>query len=427
MRFTVHRPTDVEVSPCGHRPSGGDVACGVHVGIARPGLAGDAPENRLALAILRCNMPACGASLRRVRGRDLFDPAKCLVLQSRDEFAPPAAKDRTVESPLLSDPATWTFGRSSCTAGHTPNIESFDSNRVESTGDVGAGLFHPVLPTVGLARPQFSDGQLRSGTTVRPLLGARKSTLQHFQPACLPGTQMRYVHQFARRQRRRNSNATVYAYDASVTGAGDRLGYVREGNMPAAGPVKGHPVRLHRFGHVPGEPESHPPNLGYKNLAVAPVQPLYVCGFDPYLAESFMNAGFAPRRSSVGAVEEVAHRLGEIPKRLLLQSRRTGGEPVEFGARIGQLSTLLGKARRSTAWTPVILLLNSQIPYVSGLSAVPTQRNGLFLGRKEAVSGHTRNIASTTDNNAERRCVALPRSGCINDRHGVPTSWRSQT
>ena len=33
MRLTVRRPASAEVSPCCHRPSGGDIACGVHVSI----------------------------------------------------------------------------------------------------------------------------------------------------------------------------------------------------------------------------------------------------------------------------------------------------------------------------------------------------------------------------------------------------------
>ncbi len=36
MRFTVRRPPNGEVSPCCHRPSGGDVACSVDVGVAPP-------------------------------------------------------------------------------------------------------------------------------------------------------------------------------------------------------------------------------------------------------------------------------------------------------------------------------------------------------------------------------------------------------
>ena len=73
MRFTVRRPASAEVSPCCHRPSGGDVASCVHVSIARPRGAGFAFENRLALAVSGSDVPARRASLRRVRGRDLLD------------------------------------------------------------------------------------------------------------------------------------------------------------------------------------------------------------------------------------------------------------------------------------------------------------------------------------------------------------------
>src|SRR5829696_340895 len=48
LRFTVRRPPNGEVSPCSHCPSGGDVACSVHVGVAPTGSAGFALEDRLA-------------------------------------------------------------------------------------------------------------------------------------------------------------------------------------------------------------------------------------------------------------------------------------------------------------------------------------------------------------------------------------------
>ncbi len=63
MRFTIRRPASAEVSPCCHRPSGGDVACSIHVGITRARTAGDAPENRLALTVFRRDMAAIRASL----------------------------------------------------------------------------------------------------------------------------------------------------------------------------------------------------------------------------------------------------------------------------------------------------------------------------------------------------------------------------
>jgi hypothetical protein len=74
LRFTVRRPASAEVSPCCHRPSGGDIACSVHVGVARTLVAGLALENRLAPTISESDMPTNGASLRRVSGRDLLGP-----------------------------------------------------------------------------------------------------------------------------------------------------------------------------------------------------------------------------------------------------------------------------------------------------------------------------------------------------------------
>ena len=81
LRFTVRRPASAEVSPCCHRPSGGDVACSIHVRMARPRPAGDTLENRLALAVFRRDMPAAGASLRRIRCRDELKPPQDLMLQ----------------------------------------------------------------------------------------------------------------------------------------------------------------------------------------------------------------------------------------------------------------------------------------------------------------------------------------------------------
>jgi hypothetical protein len=92
LRFTVHRPPCGEVSLCWYRPSGGDVAGSVHVGVERPGFAGDAREDRLALAVFGCDMPAGGASLRGVRGRNAFYASRSflilLLLHSKVPYEP---------------------------------------------------------------------------------------------------------------------------------------------------------------------------------------------------------------------------------------------------------------------------------------------------------------------------------------------------
>jgi hypothetical protein len=78
LRFTVHRPPTGEVSPCSHRPSGGDVACSVDVGVAPPGIAGFALENRLALPVSGGDVPA------RATGQPLLQRLQPLGLTRRE-------------------------------------------------------------------------------------------------------------------------------------------------------------------------------------------------------------------------------------------------------------------------------------------------------------------------------------------------------
>jgi hypothetical protein len=89
LRFTVRRLPCGEVSLCWYRPSGGDVAGCVHVGVAPPGFAGDAGEDRLALAVFGCDVPAGRAALRRLRGTNPFDPSRGFMVEPGDQPAPP--------------------------------------------------------------------------------------------------------------------------------------------------------------------------------------------------------------------------------------------------------------------------------------------------------------------------------------------------
>src|SRR5262245_6041587 len=123
LRFTVCRPASAEVSPCCHRPSGGDVACSVHVGVARSRGAGYAVKNRLALAVLARHMPTRGASLRRVCGRDLLDPTASLVLQTRGEQTPTASADAAIHTAFLCDPLAAPLDGAPRTAGHRTHVE----------------------------------------------------------------------------------------------------------------------------------------------------------------------------------------------------------------------------------------------------------------------------------------------------------------
>ena len=140
MRFTVRRPASAEVSPCCHRPSGGDVTCGVHVGIARARSAGDTLENRLALAVFRRDMPALGASLRRIRCRDEFEPPKGFMLQPGNQQSPSLAADLAVEAAFLCDAGTRVFTGPARRAGHRAHVQVLDADSVEASRHFGGGL-----------------------------------------------------------------------------------------------------------------------------------------------------------------------------------------------------------------------------------------------------------------------------------------------
>jgi hypothetical protein len=100
----------------------------------------------------------------------------------------------------------------------------------------------------------------------------------------------------------------------------------------------------------------------------------------------------------LGSSEEVHHRLGEIPQRLLLNHLTASAEPIKLTAGRGQLSALFQVAGRPTAsGPPVRLLLACQIPHVSRVRAVLPQ-HCLLVGRwHQAVAGHANTLSRRSD------------------------------
>ncbi|MDT5100742.1 MAG: hypothetical protein QOC76_4479 [Mycobacterium sp.] len=408
MRFTVRRPASAEVSPCCHRPSGGDVACSIHVGVAQPCVAGFALEDRLALTVFERDMPARGASLRRVRGRNLLDPTRSLVQQTRSQQTPSASADATVQTPLLCDPHSGLLDRSSRAAGHRAHVKSFDADRVEAPRDIGGRLFDPILPTIGLPRLKFCDRQLRASASVRAKLGAGEALLQYPQPLRLTRGETRWVEQFTGRQRGRHHNPAVDTHHAAIAGTGDRTSDVGEGDMPAAGPITGDPVRLHPFRDRPRQPEAHPADLGHPHPTQPAIQTLDLIRLDPDLPKPFMHSGFAPPRAAVRPTEEVPHRLSEIAQRLLLHRLGAGRQPVILGAGCRQLSALLVIAGRVTSRPPVQLLFDGQVPHIPSVATMLRQLHLLLSSRKQPISRHPGNVIATTDKSPKGEAVFPP-------------------
>ena len=127
-----------------------------------------------------------------------------------------------------------------------------------------------------------------------------------------------------------------------------------------------------------------------------------------------MRAGLTPRRAPVGAVEKVAHRLGEVAQRLLLDGLRPGCQPVVFGPGRSQLGALLVVTGRLATWLPVLLLLYGKIPHKPGVATVLGQCRGLLRAGKQSKPAHSNNLGTTTDNQTKggkRRLVPRPKPG----------------
>ena len=338
MRFTVRRPPTGEVSPCCHRPSGGDVACSVDVGVAPTGIAGFALEDRLALAVSGCDVPARGASLRRVRSRDLFDPAESLVLQTCDQLAPATSADRAVEPAFLGDSRARLLDGAARGPGHRPHVKVLDPDHVEPPRQVGGGFLDPVLTPIPLTGFQSSRSHVSSprGDWNRAWPRASRccNTFNRFDsPGVRPGAcSSSPVDSAADTATPRSMPTTLQSPRTA-----DRVGDMRERDMPAASPITGNPVGLDTLGHRSRQAEPHPSDLRHPHPTETAVQPFDVTRFHPDLPKPFVHTGFTPCRAAVCAGEEVPHRLREIPQRLLLHRLTAGPKPRVLGARLSQL------------------------------------------------------------------------------------------
>jgi hypothetical protein len=396
LRFTVRRPPTGEVSPCCHRPSGGDVACSVDVGVASSGSAGFAIEDRLALAVSKCDVPTHRATLRRVRSWDLFDPAETLVLQTRDEQAPAAPADRTIEPALLSDTRTRLLDGAARRTRHRPHIQLLDPNHVKPPCQVSGCLLDPVLSPIPLSGPQSRDRPLRLSAALGTALAAGQPLLQHLQPLRLTQSQTGCVQQFPSRQRRRHHNTAIDANHAAITWTADRVGDMRERDVPAAGPITSNAVGLDALGDRPRQAKPHPPHLGHPYPTEAAVQLLDVMRFQPDLPKPLVHTCFTPPWLPLCAIEKVLHRLREIAQRLL-HRLTPGTKPRVLSTGLCQLRGLLLIAGSLAFRLPVHVLLYRNVPHIPRIPTMRQQRLLLLRSRQQSKPRHIRTLTTATD------------------------------
>src|ERR1035437_6847563 len=244
LRFTLHRPSqNSAVSTCCHGMACRDVSGRVHVGV-RPVPASHTYEGRLALATLRCDVPAGMTGLRRAGSFHFLDPAGSLLLQPAREQTPPGFEDAPVEAGLLCDVPARILHGSGSGAGHAFDVEVLDPDHVEPGSEVGAGFLKPVFAPVAIGGFQLADQGPDLAAAVRPAPGAGESALEPQEPLSFLRPQTRRAGHLTRGPCHRDSDTPVHADDAAGAGRSNRCGDHGERDMPTARPLACDAVRL---------------------------------------------------------------------------------------------------------------------------------------------------------------------------------------
>jgi hypothetical protein len=125
----------------------------------------------------------------------------------------------------------------------------------------------------------------------------------------------------------------------------------------------------------------------------------------------------APRRPAARPGEEIRHRLGEVPERLLPHGLGTGCQPREFSSGFCQLAGLLGiSGRARPARPPMSLLFHREIPDKSSMCTVLQQRL-VMGGRRLKAKPHMSTLSTVTDKRRrERRFPPTPEVGVSTPR-----------
>ena len=420
MRFAVHRPDRSIASPRSHGVSRRDVPGCVHVSVAGE-TTGRAYEARLALTRPRVHVPARRATLAREVRLDLFDPSAGLVFQPTHQQSPARPQDLSIEPGLSTDTLTRIPDCPPSRARHAADLQVLDTDHIEPACQVRAGLLSPVFAPVGFAGLQPRDGEPYPLAAVRPAAGASELPLQAQHKLALRRGQAGHVEQLPGGQGRRHRHTPVDPDDLAIFRRGNRLRNYGECDMPAPSPVHCHPVGLHARWRRARPTESHPSGLGHPDFAGFAAKPSNVLRFHGDNSEPLVPPNFPPRRppGRVSRIEKGGYGLGKIPQGLLLHHLGACAQPRVLRAGFGELTALLQVAWSAlAARMPVLVLLDREVPHVSGVGAMALQHRFLSGRGAQAIPGHTNILANITDIFGEVRRRFLPglRTGAATPR-----------
>jgi hypothetical protein len=410
LRFAVHRPGIPDASPRSHRMPCGDIPSCVHVSIADK-TADGTREVGLALAGLLVYMSACRAALACKCGTNLLHPSGSLLLQPARKQPPPRPQDLPVQPGLGANVPSRVCDASLRRLRHLPEGEILKPDHVEAPGDVRTGLLGPIFPPISLTSRQACKCKLRATAAVRALLSARKPALQSDLALTFARCKTGHVQQLSCRQCCRNCYTAVNAYYFTITRGRDLCWESGKRDVPAAGSIESHAVRLHVVRHHARPAKTHPANFRDAHCSDMARQTANVMG--PYRnnPKAFGAASFPPSRppGRVVRIEEGHHGLTKVAQGLLLYHLGPCGEPRIFRSGFGQLATLFQVAGSTCLpEMPMRVLFNREVPDEPGMCAVVPQRRLLTGGRKQTVTRHTNMISSATDIPEEVRRRPVP-------------------
>ncbi len=389
LRFTVHQPSQHQASPRSHGTPCRDIPRRIHISITGIS-AGDTPEESLALATLRSDMPTHRTTLTRERGIDSFHPTGGLVSEPGGERRPGGVEDGPVQTSLLRHVAAGSVNGAPSRADHVRHPQVLNPDQVIPTGDDRGRLLHEIVPSVGRTRMQSRQPSLRSFTPVgaAPAPGQRTRRLPHTQ-------RRRRLVGGAVGESQRDRDATIDTHHRTIARAIQRRGDHREGDMPTPRRIQRHPIRL-PVRQGPAAPQPHPTDLRNQDPRPAPVDLLHAQGLRTDDPETLMPSLFAPGRPPMTTGTPVRHGLGEVPQRLLLHRVRTRTQPLERGPSLGQLLTLHHIVRQQLAMMPVPELLHREVPHEPSLRTMLREQHFLLSCRIQAKP-HNRRLTVHSD------------------------------
>src|ERR1019366_3381863 len=153
---------------------------------------------------------------------------------------------------------------------HALDVEVLNTDHVEPTSKVGAGLLGPVFAPVAVFGFQPCDQGLDLVAAVGSAGGAGESALQPQEPAGFLQAQPARTGHLTCGQRHRDSDATINTDDAARAGCGHRVGDHGEPDMPTARPVARDAVRLPASEGAAAF-ELHPADLRDQHTRACPV------------------------------------------------------------------------------------------------------------------------------------------------------------